>query len=63
MARRTLELRKIYKYWHLPKKLEYVDLLLREENPLIITHKGRPRNTPEDGIVVISGTVIRRPRK
>ena len=40
-----------------------MDPLLGEENPFIITRKGRPCNTPEDGIMVIPGTIIRRPCK
>ena len=63
MAIQTLELKEIYKYWHLSQKLEYMDPLLREEDPLIITRKGRSRNASEDGIIVIPGTVIRCPRK
>ena len=63
MVKRTLELREIYKYQHLPQKLEYMDPLLKEEDSLIIIHKGRPYNTSKNGIIVIPGTVTRRPRK
>ena len=61
VAIRTLELKEVCKYWHLFQKLEYVDPLLGEEDLLIVARRGRPRNTPEDGIMVIAGTVIRRP--
>ena len=63
MVKRTLELKEICKHWYLPQKLEYMDPLLGEEDPFIFTYKGRPYNTPEDGIVVIPDTVIRYPCK
>ena len=37
-----------------------MDPLLTEINPRVVAYKGRPRNAPEEGIMPLLGTVIRR---
>ena len=58
---RSLELRDVCKYWRLPNPLEDIDPLLLEEDPRVVAHRGRPRNAPEDGIMLSRGTTVRHP--
>ena len=55
---RSLELRDVCKYWRLPNPLEDIDPLLLEEDPRVVAHRGRPRNAPEDGIMLWLGTSL-----
>ena len=60
VATRPLRLQDVCLYWRLPHRLEDVDPLLAEMDPRVMARKHRPRNTPEEGIMPPSGTVIRR---
>ena len=60
VATRPLGLRDVCLYWRLPHRLEDVDPLLAEMDPRVVARRRRPRNAPEEGIVPLSGTVIRR---
>ena len=60
VATRPLGLQDVCLYWRLPHRLKDVDPLLAEMDPRVMAPRHRPRNTPEEGIVPPSGTVIRR---